>query len=286
MAAASSTRRNAILLVALLFAQLLLMSSSVRGGTGATLLESWTVGLTSPVVALASWVGGTVRGAWTGAGDLISAHGRNRDLEREVRELRAEVRQRREATLENARLRRLLGMRADLVPDSIGASIVTSNVTGGSDLIIVDRGTRHGVRPDLPVVVWGSVVGKVVAAYARRSKVRLVTDIDSEVAGVIQRSRAQGLTFGTGDEMLELRFVPRFSDVVLGDRVISSGLDGIFPRGFGIGRVTAVREDPGGTQTIEVEPDVNYRALEEVVILLESSGGGLETNGGLGANAP
>jgi len=112
----------------------------------------------------------------------------------------------------------------------------------------------------------------VVAVSSRgagHSKVRLLTDPSSGVAGVLQRSRAQGIVFGTADLGLELRFVPRFSDVVHGDRVVTSGLAGIFPRGFGVGRVTSIRQAADGTQTIELAPELNYGSLEEVLIVLE-----------------
>jgi len=273
VAALSQTRRNVTLLVALLFAQLLLMSGSVKGGEGATLLESWTLGITSPVVSVSRWISGGFRGLVQGTRELFETRSRNDELEQEVARLRAEMRLRREAAAENTRLRRLLGMRDELDARSIGASVVTSSLTGQTKMFVVDRGTRHGVSADLPVIAGGGAVGRVVVAYARHSKVRLLTDPNSGVAGVTQRGRAQGVVLGQGAGPLALLYVPRFSDVLAGDRVVTSGLDGIFPRGFGIGQVASVEEDPSGTQTILLQPELDYRGLEEVMILLESPGG-------------
>jgi len=275
VAALNQTRRNAVLLVALLFAQLLLMSSSVRGGKRTTVLESWTVTLTSPVMAVANGVAGGLRGLIDGSRALFQAHSRNAALEGELSQLREELRLRREAALENARLRRLLVMRDEVDAPSIGAAVVTANLSGQVRLIVIDRGTRDGVTTDLPVIADGVAVGRVVAAFRNHAKVRLLTDPNSGVAGVTQRGRAQGVVLGQGRQALAMLYVPRYSDVTQGDRVVTSGLDGVFPRGMGIGRVTSVQTDPAGTQTILLEPEMDYRSLEEVLVVLEASGGGV-----------
>jgi rod shape-determining protein MreC len=160
-------------------------------------------------------------------------------------------------------------MREALAPKSIAASIVTSNLNGKTRMIIVDRGKKDGVQVDLPVVAWGGAVGRVIAVDARQAKVRLITDASSGVAGVVQRSRAQGMVLGGARAALDLLYVPRYADVLHGDRVVTSGLDGIFPRGFGVGRVGSITDKPNGAQTISLEPELDYASLEEVLILLE-----------------
>ena len=265
----SSTRRNAFILVLLLFSQLLLMSGSAKGREGSTQLEMWWMSVTSPIVALGRGIGGGAHGIVRGTGELISARSRAGELEEEVQRLRADVAHYREAALENERLRRLLGMQTDLAPRSIGASVVTAVLTRRDRMILVDRGHRHGVRQDMPVVAWGGAVGRVVGVGFNHAKVRLLTDPNSGIGGVVQRSRAQGVVVGVGERRLDLLYVPRFSDVNHGDRVVASGLDGIFPRGFGIGNVIAISQTPDGSQTVQLAPELDYRYLEEVLILLE-----------------
>jgi rod shape-determining protein MreC len=272
----SQNRRSAILLVGLLFGQLMLMTGSARDVGGAGVLESWTMTWTSPIVRLADIVGGGLSHLLTGGQNLLEAHSRSAELEEELGRLHAELRLSREAAQENSRLRRLLAMRDDYQGNVISASVVVSNQTDQAKLVIVNRGTRDGVRTDLPVIAWGGAVGRVVAAYERHSKVRLLTDPNSGVAGLIQRSRAQGMVLGNGDRPLELHYVPRFSDVVLGDLVVTSALDGIFPRGYEIGKVISFSESRSGAQTIYVAPELDYGALEEVLILTESVGGDLQ----------
>lgn len=275
MPAPSNIRQNVLLLVALLFVQLLLMSGSVEGSDGSTLLESWSVRLSSPVVGAARAIGGGIGGMASGVKDLIGAHSRNAALEAEVAELRAELRRSRESSLENVRLRRLLGMREELGATSIGATVVTSKMSGDAEMIVVSRGSGDGVRPDMPVVAWGGAVGRVVAVAAGHSKVRLLTDPNSGVGALLQRNRDHGVVVGRGDDKLDLLYVPGFSDVGRGDRVVTSGLDGVFPRGFGIGKVGIIEPQTDGGLKISIEPEVDYASLEEVLILLEPPSGGL-----------
>jgi rod shape-determining protein MreC len=265
-----------VILVALLAANLLLMAGAVRENEGATALESALGRVSAPVVGIAELVGGGLGGLVRRTEELLTARDRSAELERELRRLSAEAVELREAERENRRLRRLLGMREWLAPRSIAASVVTAKLDGGTHLLIVDRGERHGVRAELPVVAWGGAVGRVLSTDAGRAKVRLLSDVDSGVAGVVQRSRVHGIVEGRADRPpLELRYVPRYSDVALDDRVVTSGLDGIFPRGFGIGRVSSVVDAPDGSQILHLEPEVDYASLEEVLILLEPVAGPL-----------
>jgi len=268
-----NTRQNAFLLTFLLLAQLLLMTGSARRAAGATHLESWTMGLTSPLVALADLVGGGVDGMLDGIADLVGAHGRAARLERENRALRIEMIRAREAGGENERLRRLLLMRDSLSPESIGASVVASRHTATEQMLVLDRGSTDGVLVDQAVVAWGGAVGRIIEVGPWHSKVRLLTDPNSGIAGVVQRSRAQGMVQGTGRDTLDLAFVSRLDDVVLNDRTVASGTVGIFPRGFGIGSVSSIVEKPDGSRRIQLIPEIDYRTVEEVLILLEPKPG-------------
>ncbi len=276
MSALNPTRQNALLLVALLFAQLLLMAGSTRRQRGSTLLELGLLGFTRPAATLSGAVGGTIRGTYTGIRDLLGAHRDNERLQARVHALQIELERYREDAQENRRLRRLLGMREELAPQSIGASVVTAALSGQERTIVVDRGSADAVHADLPVLAWGGAVGRVVSAGRHVSQVRLLTDPNSGVAGIIQRTRVEGMIVGQGeDRSLEMLYVPRFSDVMLGDRVVTSGLDGVFPRGVGIGRVVYVGEDSGISKVIRVRPEVDFSGLEEVLVLLEPVAGGL-----------
>jgi len=269
MAGLSDTRKNALLLVAMLFAQLLLISGRVKGAGGSTLLETGVLRATSPVLEATRTVGGGVSGVAARLHEIRTARTENVLLRRELESLRGELGRFREAALENERLRRLLEMKKELAPRSVGATVVAANLSGQTRMIVIDRGTDDGVRPDLPVVAWGGAVGRVIYADSHLAKVRLISDPNGGAAGLVQRSRAQGMVLGRGDGAMALAYVPSYEDVVPGDRVVTSGKDGVFPRGFTIGQVVAVGPDTGVSKTISVAPEVNFAALEEVLVLVD-----------------
>jgi rod shape-determining protein MreC len=272
----SNSRQNVMILGALLFLQLLLMSGSVKGADGSVLLESWFIRFSAPVVGLARAVGGGFDGLVSDAGELLGAHSRNAALGQELAEVREELRRSREASLENVRLKQMLGMREELNVRSIGAGVVAHSQTNKVELIVISRGSNDGVTHDLPVVAHGCAVGRIVAVAPGHAKVRLLTDPNSGVGAVVQRkSRPKGIVVGKGRDGLDLLYVPGYSEVDIGDLVVTSGLDGIFPSGFALGSVEEIKPDPDGSRTMRLIPALKYGALEEVLILLEPQSGGL-----------
>jgi len=265
-------RKNALLLVALLLVHFILMSSSVRSVEGISLLERGVVQVSRPVVGWASGAGSGVRDVREGYVDLRAAADEAKKLQARVRLLEREVERLRGEGRENERLRRLLLMRDHLTPRSLAASVATARVDDQSHVAVLDKGTEDGVRVDQAVVSWGGVVGRVVFADRRYSKVRLLTDPNSGVAGIVQRSRAEGMVLGRGVDLLEMAYVPHYADVLVGDRVVTSGLDGVFPKGLGIGSVVEVGEGAGASKSIRIRPDVSPDSLEEVLVLLEPRG--------------
>jgi rod shape-determining protein MreC len=268
MSSLNPARQNALLLVALLFVQLLLMAGDVRDAGGTTLLEKSALRVSQPVVAVSRALGGGISGLVGGVRDLSTARKENARLRDEVAGLRLELDRYREESIENQRLRRLLMMREHIAPQSIGAKVVTAVLSDQEHVIVVNRGTLHGVAPDQPVIAWGGAVGRVVFVDSRHAKIRLLTDPNSGVAGLVQRSRQEGMILGRGKGLLEMVYVPSFADVAVGDRIVTSGIDGVFPKGVGVGVVQA-SEAAGIARTIQLEPEVEFSRLEEVLILVE-----------------
>ena len=282
MALSQEMRRSLFTLVVLLALQLLTMSFSARDDENVSTVEALTMRVTSPFIRLSSWFGGGLAAAYDSTASLFSAHTRAARAEREHQRLATQLQGHREIRAENERLRRLLEMREALAPRSVTARVIGARMDANERIVVVDRGADDGVVEDLPVVTWGGAVGKTLTVARDFTKVRLLNDPSSGVGGLIQRSRAQGTVAGTVDgERLEMLYVPRFADSIHGDRVVSSGMDGIFPAGFGIGRIVSIRVSPAaGTQTIQLEPEIDYRTLEEVLILLDGAGSPLLRQGG------
>jgi rod shape-determining protein MreC len=132
----------------------------------------------------------------------------------------------------------------------------------------IDKGTLYGLQPDMAVIAPGGVVGRVVISTLRSAKVQLLIDRNAAVGALIERSRAQGVAMGSGDQRLRLEYVSETADVVVGDLVVTSGIDGIFPKGFTIGSVDAVEKSGPSYKRITIKPAVDFSSLEEVLVVL------------------
>ncbi len=277
MSSPSPVRGNSVFLVLLLFIQLLLMSGSVKGGDGVSRLEAAVVILTSPVATVASWAGSGVRSMFLGVRGTLVARRENLRFRATVEDLAAELDRLKEIEPENRRLRELLSMREWMAPESIGASVVSASLSRESRLIIIDRGSGSGVRENQAVVAWGGAVGRVVSVSPGFAKVRLLSDPNSGVAAVIRHNRVDGMVLGEGGDslVLTMKYVSGFADVSMGDVVVTSGLDGIFPRGYRIGTVTYVGAGGTVSRDIHVSPACRIDELEDVLVLTGRTAGGL-----------
>ena len=277
MSSQNPVRGNSVFLVLLLFIQLLLMSGSVKGRDGVSRLEAAVVVLTSPVTSVAAWGGSSVRSLFLGVRATLVARRENLRFRQTLEDLTAELDRLREIEPENRRLRDLLSMRTSMAPESIGASVIGASLSRESRLIIIDRGSGSGVRENQAVVAWGGAVGRVISVAPGFAKVRLLSDPNSGVAAVIRENRVDGIVLGEGGDSLNLtmKYVSGFADVSLGDVVVTSGLDGIFPRGFRIGKVTYVGTGGEVSRKIHVHPACRVEDLEDVLVLTGRTAGAL-----------
>jgi rod shape-determining protein MreC len=172
-----------------------------------------------------------------------------------------------EFELENARLRKLVAFRATVPGDLLAARVVGRDATGRGGTLTIDRGERAGVTKGAAVLAPEGVVGQVFLVSRNAARVLLVSDHNSGVDALVRRSRARGILQGTVDAGCVLKYVNRIEDVQVGDVVITSGLDGIFPKGLPVGEVVSV--DRGGRglfQHAEIAPRVDFSQLEEVLV--------------------
>ena len=196
----------------------------------------------------------------------------NQELKRLVSELRQENNRFREAILAEVRLQKLYPLQAGHSSNARIAQVFARDPSSWFKTVLVDKGKSDGVAKDMAVVAADGVVGRVVEVSKNTAKVLLITDPNSAVDIIVQRSRSQGIMEGKVEEACILKYVKKSDDVQVGDTVITSGLGGIFPKGLVAGTVTRVeRKRPGIFQYIEVTPTVDFSRLEEVLILGESS---------------
>lgn len=209
-----------------------------------------------------------------GVGDryifLTRVQQENQDLKRIVSTLREENNRLKEALGAAERLKKLYGLQSQYSSASMVAQIFARDPTNWFKTVLVNKGKKGGVSKDMAVVTSEGVVGRVIEVSSSTAKVLLITDPNSALDVIVQRSRSQGIMEGKMGETCVLRYVQKREDVQVGDEVITSGLGGIFPKGLMAGTVTQVeRKRPGIFQYIEVTPAVDFARLEEVLILRE-----------------
>jgi len=201
---------------------------------------------------------------------LVGVEEKNRRLEKEVAELNYRLAQLEEVRLENQRLHKMLNFKAqfDILEQGIAAHVIGRQTNDLSRILIVDCGGLRGIAPDNPVFTPGGVIGRVVACGRNSAKVLLLTDQNSACDVIIQRNRVRGTLQGTGDQLCRLAYLQNTVEVKVGDRLITSGLDNIFPKGIMVGTVvSATHDDNGLSQAIKVKPEFDLDRIEEVYIL-------------------
>jgi rod shape-determining protein MreC len=262
-------RRNRVLLTAALClgvgAALVLQAGRTPGrgdGLGRTFLE-----LMAPFQRVSSGIGRTLSGSWHGMVDLVRARRENVTLRERTERLERDLDRLSEVDLENARLRRLLEFRQTLQGDLLTARVIGRDATGLARTLTIDRGESVGVMRGAAALAPEGIVGQIFLVSPHAGRVLLITDHNSGVDALVQRTRARGIVQGTVDAGCVLNYVKRTEDVQVGDTLVTSGLDGIFPKGLPIGRVVAVdKRGPGLFQSAEVAPDVDPERLEEVLV--------------------
>jgi len=174
-----------------------------------------------------------------------------------------------ELELSNVRLRSLLEFKKKVTRQVLAAEVIGKDPSLWFETIIIDKGTKDGVKQGMTVVVPEGIAGQVIDVAADYSKVLLIIDPNSAVDALVQRTRARGIIKGQSGGQCLFKYVLRKHEVRVGDRVVSTGLDGVFPKGLGLGHVSGVvRRGAGIFQEVTVTPFVDFEKLEEVLVVL------------------
>ncbi len=203
--------------------------------------------------------------------NLIDVKTKNRVLLDENAELRAQLGALTELKMENQRLVDLLSFKKETKMDLLAAKVVGRDLLADHQSVTINRGTRHGIKKNMAAITTGGVVGYVLRSEAFTSQILLLIDRYGIIDAIVQRSRARGIVEGRGPDSCKLRYLNRSDDVQVGDLVVTSGLDNIFPKGFPVGVVTGVSKSRYGmTQDIDLKPAINPSILEEMFIVINS----------------
>ncbi|OPL16925.1 MAG: hypothetical protein AVO38_07040 [delta proteobacterium ML8_D] len=196
----------------------------------------------------------------------------NKALRKEINQLQKEIGRYREALIANVRYRMLLEIKEDVGGKVIAANVVGVDLAPWLATITVDKGRKDGIKPGMVAMSGSGVVGQTLETSLYFSKILLLSDYNSAIAALIQRNRARGIIKGAGSGLCRLAYVEKLVDVEVGDRIITSGTDGISPKGLLIGKVSSVTQGPISNlfQNITVTPAVDLKRIEEVVVLVKT----------------
>jgi rod shape-determining protein MreC len=223
----------------------------------------------APFQALATRVASTAEGVWRDYFFLVSVAHQNQQLKEQLfRSVQINVRQH-ELELENNRLRELLGFHRQLAGPAIAAQIIAKDPSAWFKTAILDKGQSDGVQRGLPAVTSLGVVGQIVETSTHQSRLLLIIDRNSAADALVQRTRARGILKGTSQECY-LDYVLHEDDVRVGDMVIASGFDGVYPKGLLMGTVSSINfQGSDFFKEVRITPAVDFDKLEEVLIILK-----------------
>ena len=228
--------------------------------------------VTSPVEKVVDWTLSGMLSGWQRYVWLRGVERRNEALSRTVNELRAETAELAQLKAENERLEKLLGFaRSRPEHKAVGARVIGTRMDPkGLQLVTIDRGSDDGIRRMMPVVTAGGVLGRVHTTSGPQRRRPPPLRPQQLHRRPLERSRARANVRGQGAPgPCRLEYALRSDDLIEGDELVTSGTDGVFPRGLPVGQVTRVKRGGHGLyQAAEVVPVVDVNRVEEVAVLV------------------
>ncbi|MGQ0732641.1 MAG: rod shape-determining protein MreC [Acidobacteriota bacterium] len=267
MATFQISQRPLRMLVGVVVLHIILISAQVTTTAGIPVIQVVTFGAFAELQRAVMGAIGAVQSVWTEYVALRDVEVQNAALRRELRALQVELQQVRAQAQRTDSLRRLLDLREHTSVETTAAEIIGAAPDPEFRTLTIDKGTSDGLRADMAVIAPAGVVGRVILPSLRAAKVQLLIDASAAAGAMIERSRAQGVVIGQGTR-LRMEYVPGSADVQVGDLVVTSGIDGVYPKGFVIGTVDRVERGPGTFHDIVVRPTVDFSRLEEVLVVL------------------
>ena len=234
--------------------------------------EQFLIEITAPIQQGILKLVDAIEDFWLNYFYLVSVRQDNLRLMAAVDALKMENSRYRELLSTHKRLEKLLQFKQTTHWPVLAARVIGLDPTGWFKSVIINKGEKAGIEMDMPVVNASGVVGRVVSLSPNYAKVLLVIDQNSGVDCLVQRSRDRGILKGLSTEICKLCYVVKSSDVAVGDKIVTSGLGGVFPKGIPVGEVRHVREMSGNLfKDIDVRPEVDFSRLEEVLVILKEA---------------
>lgn len=258
----------ALFCVALFLASYSSKHSAVTGLGGLLVHEALR-----PFQLILEGVSQKVTGLWDDYLALLDVRQENKRLKDRLQVLEVENSGLVEWQEEIKRLRGLVGIAQEQSFQGVAADVIGYDPSNWVQAVTVDKGSAEGVGLHMPAIMGNSVVGQVIAVSPHVARVLLIVDHSSGVDSIVQSSRVRGVVEGLGKELCELRYVLQEEEIEVGDRIVTSGMDGIFPKGLVLGIVSEVdKKGEGLFQAIKVKPSVTFSRLETLFIVTNAGG--------------
>ncbi|HET9550699.1 MAG TPA: rod shape-determining protein MreC [Candidatus Binatia bacterium] len=263
-------RRNQIFFTSCfcLLLSLYILTASARGQIKNEPIGALLMWILRPLQIAGQGTANWIKGFRDNYDTLAGFRSENERLRKRLNTLEIERQRLLEAEATNRRLQQLLNFRSELPGGAITASIIAGSATSWFQSCVLNKGSADGVRKGMAVVTPMGVIGKVVTVTGRTAKVLLLTDPNSGIDVLVQRTRSRGIISGSLESGTVLKYIKRSEDVQEGDRLVTSGLDNVFPKGMLVGTVIKVRKQSRGLfQNVEVMPAAQASLVEEVMVV-------------------
>ncbi len=260
--------RQSLTLLALLLFSLVLMTSQAGEEKGMPHYTSLLFeGASWVETGLSSMVSGTI-GIYQGYFHLVDVKKENDTLQERVALLENKLHLLQEKAVENDRLRALLHFQENRPFALLPASVVGKDFNSWSRTLVINQGNQSGVEAGMAVVRPEGVVGRILTTSNHFALVQLILDSNSDIPAILERTRAEGIVSGKITNRCRIKYLNRLADVTVGDRVLSSGLGGVYPKGLVIGTVYSVhKKNYGLFQEVIITPAVDFAKTEEVFVV-------------------
>lgn len=229
--------------------------------------EEVLISLTAPFQRMFQKIISTNLSVWQTYFAAVSAAQENRILKKQLALVEQIENQNQELARENARLKKFVEFTTSDTGTHVAARIIGRDPSPWFNTIIIDKGERHGLEKNAPVLVPEGIVGQITKVANNFSRVLLITDRNSAVDALVQTTRARGMVKGGSGNTCIFVYALRKEEIQAGEVIVTSGLDQVFPKGLKIGTVLDVYKDHSQLfQDILIQTSVDFDTLEEVLV--------------------
>jgi rod shape-determining protein MreC len=273
----ASRYKNALVLIMVLLAQTIALAVQVRrvpdkaepDSHQVRLIRLWVASLVSPIARTSHFFSGGVRGGWANYVALWHVRQQNEELRRQLAELRLEQAAQVEDVLQGRRLQALVEFRRHYISSTVAAQVIGTSGSDQSRMLLLDKGAKDGLKPDMPVITPSGIVGKLRDVFPHSAELLLINDQTSGAGVILESTRIRGILKGTASGKIQIQNLTADSRIKPGEKVLTSGGDQVYPRGLPVGVIESIAPDPDHQPytAITIRPAAELTGLEEVLVI-------------------